>query len=100
MSSSWSTPARATPRRLLRRPAPSPMRWPRPLPGATTPAEGIGSRMATATFLVHPERPDALDLTRDTAEWLAARGHTARILEFAALDRLTEDGVERDITDV
>jgi NAD+ kinase len=53
--------------------------------------------MATATFLVHPERPDALALALDTAEWLASRGDTARILQFSAPDRVTESGVERDV---
>ncbi|HVB92644.1 MAG TPA: NAD(+)/NADH kinase [Acidimicrobiales bacterium] len=50
--------------------------------------------MATATFLVHPGRPDALALAHETADWLASRGDTARILSFSAPDRVTEAGVE------
>jgi NAD+ kinase len=53
--------------------------------------------MATVTFLVHPERPDALDLTLQTAEWLASRGDTARILQFSAPNRVTEGEVEVDV---
>jgi len=53
--------------------------------------------VSTATFLVHPERPDALALALDTAEWLAAQGDTARILQFSAPNRVTEAGVERDL---
>jgi NAD+ kinase len=53
--------------------------------------------MATATFLVHPERPDALALTLDTAEWLSAQGNTARVLEFTAPDRVSESGHEVDM---
>ena len=30
--------------------------------------------MATVTFLVHPERPDALALATETAAWLTERG--------------------------
>ena len=30
--------------------------------------------MATVTFLVHPDRPDALALATDTAAWLTERG--------------------------
>ena len=30
--------------------------------------------MATVTFLVHPDRPDALALATDTATWLTERG--------------------------
>ena len=56
--------------------------------------------MSTATFLVHPERPDALALALDTAEWLTAHGDTARILQFSAPDRVTEAGVERDLGDI
>jgi NAD+ kinase len=56
--------------------------------------------MPTATFLVHPERPDALALTLRTAEWLAAEGNTARVLEFTAVDRVSEAGVECDMDDV
>jgi NAD+ kinase len=53
--------------------------------------------MAVATFLVHPGRADARALALDTAEWLAARHDTARILMFTAPDRVTEDGVEVDV---
>jgi NAD+ kinase len=53
--------------------------------------------MSTATFLVHPERPDALALARETAEWLTAQGDTARILEFSAPNRVTEAGQEVDL---
>jgi len=56
--------------------------------------------MATVSFLVHPERPDALALTLDTAEWLASRGDTARILHFSAPNRVTEGEVEVDLADV
>jgi NAD+ kinase len=50
--------------------------------------------VSTATFLVHPERPDALALALDTAEWLAVQGDSARILQFSAPNRVTEAGVE------
>src|SRR5277367_3556639 len=53
--------------------------------------------MATATFLVHPERPDALALTQRTADWLATQGNTARILQFSAPDRVSESGQELDM---
>jgi NAD+ kinase len=53
--------------------------------------------METATFLVHPERPDALALALDTAEWLTAQGNVARILEFTAPNRVTEAGREVDL---
>jgi NAD+ kinase len=56
--------------------------------------------MPTATFLVHPQRPDALALALDTAQWLAAQGDTARILQFSAPDRVTEAGVEVHLADV
>jgi len=56
--------------------------------------------MSTATFLVHPGRPDALALTLETAEWIAAEGHMARVLEFTAPDRVSEAGRELDIDDV
>ncbi len=56
--------------------------------------------MATVSFLVHPERADALALTLDTAEWLAASGHQARILQFSGPDRVTEAGQEVDVDDV
>jgi len=52
--------------------------------------------MSTVTFLVHPERPDALALALDTADWLTSRGDTARILRFSAPDRVSEDGREVD----
>jgi len=50
--------------------------------------------MATVSFLVHPERPDALALALDTAEWLTSRGDSARILRFSAPDQVTEAGAE------
>jgi NAD+ kinase len=56
--------------------------------------------MSTATFLVHPERPDALALALDTAEWLTAHGNVARILQFSAPNRVTEDGEERHLDEV
>jgi NAD+ kinase len=56
--------------------------------------------VSTATFLVHPERPDALALALDTAEWLASHGDTARILQFSAPNRVTEAGVECDLAAV
>ena len=48
--------------------------------------------MSTVTFLVHPERPDALALANETAEWLTGRGDSARILQFSAPDQVTESG--------
>jgi len=56
--------------------------------------------MSTAIFLVHPERPDALALALDTAEWLSTRGDTARILQFTAPNRVSEADEERDLGDV
>jgi NAD+ kinase len=56
--------------------------------------------MATVTFLVHPDRPDALALATDTATWLTERGHTARILRFSGPDRVSEAGVEIDLAAV
>lgn len=56
--------------------------------------------MATATFLVHPERPDAMALALDTAEWLASRGDTARILRFTAPNRVTEVETELPLREV
>ena len=56
--------------------------------------------MATVTFLVHPERPDALTLATDTAGWLTDHGHRARILSFSAPDTVAEAGVEKDLTSV
>ncbi len=56
--------------------------------------------MATVTFLVHPKRPDALELATETAQWLTERGDVARILRFSGPDRVTEDGVECDLGDV
>jgi NAD+ kinase len=53
--------------------------------------------MATVTFLVHPERADALALASDTAEWLTKRGDVARILQFSGPDRVAEAGVEVDL---
>jgi NAD+ kinase len=56
--------------------------------------------MATITFLVHPERADALELAIDTAKWLDDRGDVARILRFSGPDRVTEAGVEVDLGEV
>jgi len=56
--------------------------------------------VATVTFLVHPERPDALTLATDTAGWLTDHGHRARILSFSAPDTVAEAGVEKDLTSV
>ena len=53
--------------------------------------------MAIVTFLVHPDRPDALALATDTATWLTERGHEARILRFSGPDRVSEAGVEVDL---
>jgi NAD+ kinase len=53
--------------------------------------------VSTATFLVHPGRPDARALALDTAEWLTAQGDVARILEFTAPNRVTEAGKEVDL---
>ncbi len=56
--------------------------------------------MALVTFLVHPDRPDALALANDTAAWLTERGDRARILRFSGPDRLDDDGVERGLETV
>jgi NAD+ kinase len=56
--------------------------------------------MATVTFLVHPDRPDALALATETATWLTGRGDTARILRFSGPDRVSEAGTERALGDV
>ncbi len=56
--------------------------------------------MATVTFLVHPERPDALALAGDTADWLRDQGHQARILRFSGPDRVAEAGTEVDLGSV
>jgi hypothetical protein len=56
--------------------------------------------MSTATFLVHPERPDARALALDTADWLTGRGDVARILEFTAPNRVTEAGRELHLDEV
>jgi NAD+ kinase len=56
--------------------------------------------MATVTFLVHPDRPDALALATDTAKWLAAQGHDTRILRFSGPDRVSEERSETDLGDV
>ena len=58
------------------------------------------SPMATVTFLVHPERPDALALATDTAAWLTARGDVARILQFSGPDQVSEAGVAVELADV
>ena len=56
--------------------------------------------MATITFLVHPDRPDALALATETASWLEERGNVARILRFSGPDRVSEAGVEIDLAAV
>ena len=56
--------------------------------------------MATVTFLVHPDRPDALALATDTAAWLTERGDVARILRFSGPDRVSEAGREQALPDV
>jgi NAD+ kinase len=56
--------------------------------------------MATVTFLVHPERADALSLATDTATWLTGRGDAARILQFSGPDRVREAGIEAALADV
>ncbi len=56
--------------------------------------------MAIVTFLVHPDRPDALALATDTASWLTERGDTARILQFSGPDQVSESGVETALADV
>jgi len=53
--------------------------------------------MATVTFLVHPDRADALALAAETADWLTARGDAARVLRFSGPDRVTEAGVESEL---
>ena len=56
--------------------------------------------METVTFLVHPDRADALALATDTATWLTERGHVARILRFSGPDQVSETGVELDLAAV
>jgi NAD+ kinase len=56
--------------------------------------------VATVTFLVHPDRADALALATDTAAWLTERGDEARILGFSGPDRVTESGTEVDLAAV
>jgi NAD+ kinase len=56
--------------------------------------------METVTFLVHPDRADALALATDTATWLTERGHVARILRFSGPDQVSDDGVEMDLAAV
>ena len=53
--------------------------------------------MATVTFLVHPDRPDAWALATETAAWLTERGDAARILGFSGPDRVSEAGVDMDL---
>jgi len=53
--------------------------------------------MAIVTFLVHPDRPDALALATETATWLTERGDAARILRFSGPDRVSEAGVDADL---
>ncbi len=56
--------------------------------------------MATVTFLVHPDRADALALATDTATWLTERGDTARILRFSGPDVVSEAGGETPLSAV
>ena len=56
--------------------------------------------MATVTFLVHPDRPDALALAADTAAWLTERGDTARILQFSGPDVVREADSETPLSAV
>jgi NAD+ kinase len=53
--------------------------------------------MRTVTFLVHPDRADALALASDTAKWLTEHGDHGRILRFSGPDRVSEAGVEVDL---
>jgi NAD+ kinase len=63
-------------------------------------AEPGPAPVPTVTFVVHPDRADALALATDTAAWLTERGDTARILRFSGPDRVTEAGVETDLAAV
>ena len=56
--------------------------------------------MPTVSFLVHPERADALALATDTAGWLTGRGDVARILRFSGPDRVREGDTETPVGDV
>ena len=56
--------------------------------------------MATVTFLVHPDRPDALELATATSAWLTERGDVARILQFSGPDRVSEAGTDVELADV
>ena len=53
--------------------------------------------MRTVTFLVHPDRADALELATDTAKWLTEHGDVARIRRFSGPDRVSEAGVEVEL---
>jgi NAD+ kinase len=53
--------------------------------------------MRTVTFLVHPDRADALELATDTAKWLTEHGDVARILRFSGPDRVSEAGAEFEL---
>src|SRR5580700_6568213 len=53
--------------------------------------------MAIVSFLVHPDRPDALELATQTAEWLTGRGDQARILRFSGPDTVSEAGVDVEL---
>ena len=48
--------------------------------------------MATVTFLVHPDRPDALALANDTAAWLKGRGDRRASCASAARTGSTTTG--------
>jgi NAD+ kinase len=56
--------------------------------------------VATVTFLVHPDRSDALALATETATWLTEQGDAARVLRFSGPDRVSEAGVEVDVDSV
>ena len=56
--------------------------------------------MATVTFLVHPDRPDALALATATAAWLTERGDAARILRFSGPDQVNEAGIDVELARV
>ncbi len=56
--------------------------------------------MATVSFLVHPDRPDAMALATETAAWLSEQAVEPRILQFSGPDRVREGSVELDMADV
>ncbi len=56
--------------------------------------------MATVALLVATDRSDARRLASDTAAWLEASGHRARLLVIDELDRVSEDGTATDLLSV